>query len=1049
MPLTTLILPPQLTATKTVKYSTKELNLGDGYTQTAGIGKNDGLEEWAIQSDWLAIPDIQNLVAQLSFLRGANPFGWTPEGAAQGKVYTCEKFEVVAQGRLQQLQATFVEHLEGECEPYRDQHLSDTELLTILENAKAFLIRFTRNEKPFMINLAYLLNNSFHDVLGRSGYFSHQSGTTEGQFVAIRAAMYAFDETGDEYWRQLALQMAYAAIEYLYPNKPFPPVNWQTLDENNISVAHWLINLEPVPSKAPVAADPLSNGYFNLVVNFVNGVGQIPYGAPTFGELLANVYRVIPMNEELLWNNVYAFPRYNSDNYYRIDYWVSNVALRGAIRRIYGTSDSPSGQQPTDTNEPVGMIKLVVPYTGQLKVTFMHYGGSIIGANVLYDPYPAWRLLDEGEALAAIDTLSWGLDAFKRLWESTGDEYWYRCMYYTLLTEIFAAQIKNSSAWYKKLTSPDPFRHPGSQVIVTPENDVRTYVASRNIGGDKDLWLKIALTASNQLYPSVEIQNFAVQPAIDQNTIIQVEAASSVATTLEVILSLSQNAFDFTKYYIARLPVAGGSVPTLRNFSNKEFIKWNPATNVWNPFIADNPIYTYSGLNGEVSVSVQPTVIAGVPRDAFKVDLWGRGGFSGAGFVTKGIAPDLAGAQPKLPLTVFCKLDDINNFGLQLKLTINSVEYYADIPAGDFDWVARTIKVSDLTLTGEPDSHPPADGVVTNIEIQGIGTQRGSFWVWYLGAAPEQLPSYAQTYKAALVSKVKTAHTLWCGNFEAVGAPTNALRYTPGINMFTMNIKKKGLESWRGAVPMSGYQDPFHLVLTEQWDRLPNMLKFLEDAQAEYTRQNSNRIVGMFMPGYVLNFWDASDYVDNRGYNVWTTNTIDPNYFWIGYTVRPAESTAHAWYLLRQKGLGGTKEAKQCERITMKYLGYLFTYFRKRNSYQPPTNITVNPDPTVEYHEPHASAFILRTALFANLCKGNPLITYSLIKGSYEYIKSQIVTDGLMAGSFFAGQPEYIVGSQNLREGFGFWFFEIIQAIALLHKHRNEVRLPSCSAPLG
>jgi hypothetical protein len=227
------------------------------------------------------------------------------------------------------------------------------------------------------------------------------------------------------------------------------------------------------------------------------------------------------------------------------------------------------------------------------------------------------------------------------------------------------------------------------------------------------------------------------------------------------------------------------------------------------------------------------------------------------------------------------------------------------------------------------------------------------------------------------------------------------------------------------------------------------MLQFLEDAQAAYARENTNRIVGLFMPGFILPFWDASDYVDNRGYNVWTTSTIDPNYFWIGYLVRPAESTAHAWYLLQQKGLGKTKEAKQCEGIVMRYLGWMFNFFRKRNSYQPPTNITVNPDPTVEYVEPHASAFILRTAVYANLCKGNPLITYSIIKGSYEFIKSQIVQDGLMAGSFFEGQPDYIVNGQQLKEGFGFWFFEIVEAISILHRHRDNIRFPSCSAPLG
>lgn len=1049
MPLTTLILPPQLTATKTVKYSTKEMNLGDGYTQTAGIGKNDGLEEWAVQSDWLAIPDIQNLVAQLSFLRGANPFGWTPEGAAQGKVYTCEKFEVVAQGRLQQLQATFVEHLEGECEPYRDVMINGEEILGFIEGLKGWISRYTRDAKPFIINSAGLMTNSFHDVLGRGAYFTFQSATTEGQFVAIRAAMYAFEVTGDEYWRQLAIQMAYAAIQFLYPIKPFPPVNWQTLDENNISVAHWLCNLEAVPSKAPVADDPLNYGYFYLPVNFVNGVGQIPYGTPTFGEKLSNVYRVIPMNEELLWQNVYAFPRYNPGSAYEIDYWVTDVCLKGLIRRFYSDAQQPGGRQPLPTNEPVGLVKLTQPYTGQLKVIFSTYTGEILQANDLYEPYPMWRKLRPGEALAAIDTFAWGYEAYKKLWEATGDEFWYRCMYYTGLTEVRAAQIENSSCWYKKYNAQDPFRHPGSQVIIAPSNDTRTYAASRNFGGDKNLWMRLDLTASNQPFPSVEIQNFAVQPAVDQNTVIQVEAACSQATVLEIVLSLSQSAFDFTKYYIARMPVVGGSAAQLRNFSNKEFIKWNPTTNIWNPFNADNPIYTYSGLNGEVSATVQTSVIAGVPRDVFKIDLWGRGGFSGAGFVTRGIAPDLPGAQPKLPLTVFCKFDDVNDFGLTIKITINGTDYYGDFPVGGFDWVGKTITANNLTLQGQEDNPPPNDGVVTNIEVQGLGTQRGVLWVWYVGGAPEQLPSYAQVYKAAVVSKIKGAHTLWCGNFEAVGAPTNALRYIPGVNLFTLNIENSAVDSWRGAVVMAGYTDPYHLVLTEQWDRLKNQLQFLTDSQDEYQKSSPNKINGLFYQGFILQFWDAIDFVDNRGYNVWTENTIDPNAEWCQYFTRPLHSVAKGWHLLVLKGMGGTRYAKQSQRIVMRYLGYLFTFHRQRNSNQPPTNITVGRGAEVLYNEPATASLTLRAAIYANLAGGNRLITFGIIKAMYEYIKSQHVSTGTMSGSFAAGQPEFL-GADNIlyRENFGFWSGEILESLAILYKYREQLRLPSCSSPL-
>jgi hypothetical protein len=102
----------------------------------------------------------------------------------------------------------------------------------------------------------------------------------------------------------------------------------------------------------------------------------------------------------------------------------------------------------------------------------------------------------------------------------------------------------------------------------------------------------------------------------------------------------------------------------------------------------------------------------------------------------------------------------------------------------------------------------------------------------------------------------------------------------------------------------------------------------------------------------------------------------------------------------------------------------------------------------VLYHEPSTASLTLRAAIHANLAGGNRLITFGLIKAMYEYLKSQYVSTGTMAGSFTAGQPEFTVGGMAFRESFGFWTMEILQALALLYKHRDDIKLPSCSSPL-
>jgi hypothetical protein len=247
---------------------------------------------------------------------------------------------------------------------------------------------------------------------------------------------------------------------------------------------------------------------------------------------------------------------------------------------------------------------------------------------------------------------------------------------------------------------------------------------------------------------------------------------------------------------------------------------------------------------------------------------------------------------------------------------------------------------------------------------------------------------------------------------------------------------------------MAGYQDPRHLVATEQWERLTNQLQFLEDAQNAYQKANPDRINGFFYQGFSLQYYDAQDFIDSRGYNTFTENTIDSNVEWCQYQTRPLDSTAEAWYMLVKAGMGKTKWGKQAERITMRYLGYLFSFHRLRQSNQPPTNIRVATGARVLYHEPATAALTLRAAIHANLAGGNSLITFGMIKAMYEYLKSQHVASGTMEGSFTAGQPEFTVGNIVYRENFGFWAQEILQALALLYKYRNDIRLPSCSSPL-
>jgi len=127
----------------------------------------------------------------------------------------------------------------------------------------------------------------------------------------------------------------------------------------------------------------------------------------------------------------------------------------------------------------------------------------------------------------------------------------------------------------------------------------------------------------------------------------------------------------------------------------------------------------------------------------------------------------------------------------------------------------------------------------------------------------------------------------------------------------------------------------------------------------------------------------------------------------------------------------------------MKFITFLDNFYTARGSIQPITDFPEFIDAQVNYHEPHVAALVMKAAIYANLAGGSPAITRRVILKSFEYIKSQYVASGNMLGSFAAGQPTFVSGGVTYREYFGFWHFEIIEALSLALKYNNSFRSPA------
>ena len=222
----------------------------------------------------------------------------------------------------------------------------------------------------------------------------------------------------------------------------------------------------------------------------------------------------------------------------------------------------------------------------------------------------------------------------------------------------------------------------------------------------------------------------------------------------------------------------------------------------------------------------------------------------------------------------------------------------------------------------------------------------------------------------------------------------------------------------------------------QQWGypaRQRQVEDFLLAAQAAYSTKNPSNQFGSFAPVFSWTYWDNGDFLAN-GINDFGWNGPDPNTAWAPYAFRVLESAAHAWFNDRLN--------TRLKQIVMQFLRYLDDDYLARESIAPITDFPADTAGRANYAEPHAASLIGRAALYANLAGGDPVVTFRVLKICFDYVESQYVAAGTMAGSFSAGQPVYSEGGVNYREYFVFWHAEIIEFLALLRKYKIDLTYP-------
>lgn len=277
------------------------------------------------------------------------------------------------------------------------QHLGDIHGFYMREDGEKLVFQIEptplsriEHNTSCMINENYLIANAFHDEIGRQGYFPSESGTSEGQFLMIRAACQAYVASNNNDWLVLAQNMASAA-ETLFQ---IPP---PSSGSGILYLPHWLFNVrKPIQMQSSILAYRLV-----LTKSGSDWTGNIESGPGGYGDLVNTVFGAIEQYQAFYtWENPYA-------------------SVQGTG---YGAPSSftvsSSGCSCTWTDAALGSP------SGSTFVVYVRYkieAGPMLAVGENMEAWPHWRRTEPGEIDCAVDTLSWSWSAYDLLYKITSD----------------------------------------------------------------------------------------------------------------------------------------------------------------------------------------------------------------------------------------------------------------------------------------------------------------------------------------------------------------------------------------------------------------------------------------------------------------------------------------------------------------------------------------------------------------------------------------------------------------------------------------------------
>jgi len=828
-----------------------------------------------------------------------------------------------------------------------------------------------------------LITNSFHNELGRGGYFHHNSGTSEGQSIGIEGSLLAYQVLigGTDQEKQAAnwyKANGISMLDALGDGSRTGPMLRQPVssNENTITLMHWLFAARgSIPSQG-INYDFTATRSGNKLTIPAKVSGH-KGGADVF-----RIWQIYPATSYLLYTSPYS-PSYDS---------------------IAPVADTSITIKDGDWTKKGDTIELTIPAgapsnVNQWKIVYGYQNAGTIQQGQAEEAYPVWTPIEPGYSACAPDTFRWfeyATTLAMQVDDRTGKSIrWQNLRDAMRRTAVRGQSISDLREVLKPMPQFEPIPikgEPSGMFCFSNHPNALPPSAAQISAGANAQWIgfnfwsrvggvggtvqpgEFTWTPDNMLKsnPGGNLFNGAIEanvPAAMQ--VSQVQLGRGINDQWRTKTSYQEaDQFLFVALRLSRRP----------NFALGECCSvFMSTTKYYDPL---NRYYAEIGQSADLAIGEadRPGYIL-IPRTAFtRKD----------------------GDQAVLPAGT-----KFENFGISMEMQ-----------------GAYNLRIVAMRLVSGPSEQWVRDNLQKAVA--------GSAMPFFPGAMPFAIN--ADTLKQQFVG--------WNGSpFHGYQLPdfwyflqADANVVHPGLKASDLpvpNASTGAIQYPISATTSAGVTKPSAALLCEQ------QVLFLKHAQDKWEADGG--APGPFAHTFVMNT-PARMSIGNPTPHTWVYTNDDPNTRWVGYLVRVIDSLARLVYLSRDNSGYATVNALSAG-MAMKFIERLNVLWPNLNGvqvngvliYGMPTDFDdpAKGQPQTLYEEPHSAALILRACMWLKLSgklTSAQLATVNAVgKRCWDYMEMRYRRGQL-------DNMRYTWANDN-ETWYGFWHFEIVATIAYLLKN--------------